>query len=138
MAPRVSKIEMCMFCGEVPCVCNKPAPKPKAVRATKPVVDVMLPGYEVTPETFTPPATKRGPFAMLSPTEQLASTMEHHAVAELKERTESEVHADALQVILDTHILRPDEQARISKMVTSTRNPALDTQVNAWKKAFRG
>ena len=137
---RVSKIETCMFCGMAPCECDKPAPKPaRAKAAPKPVVEpTMQPGYEVKPEAFTPPATKRGPFAMMSPTEQLASTMEQHAAAELKERSESEVHADALAVILDARILRADEQVRIKRMLTSTRNPSLDAQVSAWKKAYRG
>jgi len=34
---RVNKTEECMFCGNVPCTCNAPEPKPKAApKASKP------------------------------------------------------------------------------------------------------
>lgn len=135
---RPSKIEMCMFCGMAPCECNKPAPKPaRAKAAPKPVIEpTMQPGFEVKAEAFTPPPAKRGPFQMLSPTEQLAAGAA--PVAEPKERTDTQVHADALKVIVDARILRPDEQARISRMLVSTRDPALDSRVNDWKRARRG
>ena len=140
--PRVSKVEMCMFCGQVPCICNAPAPKPARAKASpKPAMEPSLkPGFEVKPEAFEPPAIKRGPFSMMSPTQQLQAMVETptDGASPVKERTDSEVHADALKVILDARILRPDEQVRIGKMLTSTRDPMLDTRVNEWKRARRG
>lgn len=141
--PRVSKIEMCMFCECVPCECNKPAPKVRAPRKAKeaaPSVETPAPVA-----AFDPAPTRRpGPFAGFKhPTEQLAAIgTEAHTPVEVlnkpQEFTDSERHARALRIIADSGILAPDEEKRIRRMLTSARDPQLDARVSAWKKVHHG
>ena len=147
--PRVSKIEMCMFCESVPCECNKPAPKARTPRKPKESATLTVPEPVAA---FDPAPTRRpGPFAGFKhPTEQLAEIgTEAHATVEAleeayaapavkREPTESERFARALMVIVESGILAPDEAKRISREIVTTRDPNLDARVSAWKKAHRG
>jgi hypothetical protein len=147
--PRVSKIEMCMFCESVPCECNKPAPKARAPRKPKESVATAAPAPVAA---FDPaPIRRPGPFAgFRHPTEQLAEIgTEAHATVEAleeayaapaakRELTETEKHARALMVIVESGILAPDEAKRIRNEIVSARDPQLDARVSAWKKARRG
>lgn len=92
---RVSKIETCMFCGVVPCVCDKPADKPKPARKAKPKADTPAVAEEIVPENV--PAQEDPWAASTAPKPSPFAKMGFvHASVSLKEHVEERNEDDEL------------------------------------------
>ena len=129
---RASKIEMCMFCNEVPCKCNAPEPKVRKPRTAKVVTEQQV---QDTLSAYVEERRPAGPFAgFKSPTEQLREMQ----ITTLHEQLESvsvfEPHP--LEVLVDFGIVTRTEleHALEEKLPVRPRHPATDSKVTAWKR----
>lgn len=129
-----SKVEECMICGELPCVCFvkiKAPPKPRARKTLVP----KTPELAVTPS---PPARGKSPFAAMKaaaaaappPHIQPEQEVKRHVIAVDEQEA---LFAAAVRALGD--MLAPHEQERYQAILTS--EPTIDEKRIVWKARRR-
>lgn len=114
---RLSKVEACMFCEELPCVCNKPAPKAKATPQPKP--DKPFPKAQVNPAYVPEPSVAREKFSRDAPPPVREATDEEFEIMEAIRNLEP-LLSDA-EKIKWKFVLKPERSAELDRRLTEWR-----------------
>lgn len=149
---RVSKVETCMFCGEVPCICNAVVPRPKAAPKPKPaVVAPVEPAVEPTASPIERPSMLAAMAATVAAQTEVATPFRSHdkpirgrrirdqmdAIVEVAKPTIT-VRAKTVDEVLFEDavrnlapLLHPDERATYSLLISGEHNP--EQRAVVWK-----
>lgn len=151
---RSSKVEECLFCGDIPCSCNKKpkaAPKPRTPKLAivKPETEAPAIGTKVHQdlEAYVAATKRPSPFASMGfkPASEVLKAeraLEPQPVREPREPLpkgpDDDFH-NALRAILFVGLVTGEEKKRVERMLPpKVRDPELDARVNQWKARHRG
>lgn len=116
---RTNKVEACIFCGEAPCACNKPADRPKTQKVEQPKADAPKSKFKaskIEPPKFEP----RKPSTQFKASEQDRVKSQDDLALEAAIRNLEPLLADSEKRRYDK-ILNPPIQASIEKQLIDWR-----------------
>lgn len=115
---RTNKVEACIFCGDTPCTCNKPADRPKAKEAVQPKASASKSKFKAS--NIAAPK-----FEPRKPSTQFKST-EHN-------KTQDELEFEAAIRNLEP-ILSDSEKRRYDKILNPPIRASVEKQLLEWKE----
>lgn len=132
--PRRSPVDVCMLCGEVPCECNKSAPKKKTSARVKAaaVPSTDAPSQSKQSDPAASPRDRMKAAAAAQRTKQVGKPAAVETVSAPSLKNDDALLHEAIRTIGRSGMLHPEDYERWSAIITA--EPTVTERAQVWRE----